>query len=88
MHLQFCKKLLGIKRSSQNDFVYGEPGRAPLQNKVFFSVVNFWFKILEAEEKKYIKLAYQLMMNDIENKPNSLNWASRVKQLLSTLGFY
>ena len=39
-------------------------------------------------ENKYIKLAYQLMMNDIENKPNCLNWASRVKQLLSTLGFY
>ena len=88
MHLQFCNKLLGIKRSSQNDFVYGELGRAPLQNKVYFSVVNFWFKILEAEENKYIKIAYQLMMNDIENKPNCLNWASRVKQLLSTLGFY
>ena len=28
------------------------------------------------------------MMNDIENKPNCLNWASRVNQLLSTLGFY
>ena len=39
-------------------------------------------------EHKYIKLAYQLMMNDIENKPNCLNWASRVKQLLSTLGLY
>ena len=88
VHLQFCKKLLGIKRSSQNDFVYGELGRAQLQNNVFFSVVNFWFEILEAEENKYIKLAYQLMMNDIENKPNCLNWASVVKQLLSTLGFH
>ena len=58
------------------------------KTRYFFSVVNFWFKILEAEENKYIKLAYQLMMNDIENKPNCLNWASRVKQLLSTLGFY
>ena len=28
------------------------------------------------------------MMNDIENKPNCLNLASRVEQLLSTLGFY
>ena len=28
------------------------------------------------------------MMNDIENKPNCLNWASRIKQLLSALGFY
>ena len=89
VHLQFCKKLLGIKRSSQNDFVYGELGRALLQNKVFFCCKYFWFKILEAEENKYIKLAYQLMMNHIENnKPNCLNWASRVKLLLSALGFY
>ena len=36
VHLQFCKKLLGIKRSNQNAFVYGELGREPLQNKVFF----------------------------------------------------
>ena len=28
------------------------------------------------------------MMNDIENEQNCLNLASRVKQLLSTLGFY
>ena len=28
------------------------------------------------------------MMNGIENTPSCLNWASRIKQLLSTLGFY
>ena len=38
VHLQFCKKLLGVKRSSQNDFVYRELGRAPLKNKVFFQL--------------------------------------------------
>ena len=58
------------------------------KTRSFFSVVIFWFKKLEAEENRYIKLAYHLMINDIENKPNFLNWASRVKQLLSTLGFY
>ena len=53
-----------------------------------FLAVNVWFKILEAEENKYIKLAYQLMMNDIENKPNCLSRASRVKLLLSLLEFF
>ena len=24
MHLQFMKKLLGVKRTTQNDFIYGE----------------------------------------------------------------
>ena len=27
VHLQFCKKALGVKQSTQNDFVYGEIGR-------------------------------------------------------------
>ena len=26
-HLQFCKKLLSIKQTTQNDFIYGELGR-------------------------------------------------------------
>ena len=45
VHLQFCRKLLGMKRSTQNDFIYGELGRVPLQNKVFLSIMNYWFKI-------------------------------------------
>ena len=69
VHLQFCKKILGVKRSTQNDFVYGELGRAPLQSKLFYSIIAYWFKILETQETKYIKFAYQLMLNDIENKP-------------------
>ena len=24
VHLQFCKRLLGVKQCSQNDFIYGE----------------------------------------------------------------
>ena len=33
---------------------------------------------LEVEENRYIRYAYQLMLNDIENKRNCVNWASRV----------
>ena len=54
---------------------------------MFYSIIAYWFKILEAQETKYIKFAYQLMLNDIENKPSCVNWASKVKFLLSSLGF-
>ena len=36
------------KRSNQNDFVYGELGRVPLQNMFFHSGITFLFIILEA----------------------------------------
>lgn len=88
VHLQFCKKLLGVKKSTQNDFIYGDLGRVSIQTYITQSIINYWFKILESEQTKYIKNAYKLMMTDLENKPNNINWASKVRDLLSTLGFY
>ena len=52
------------------------------------SIIAYWFKILESQEIKFIKLAYQLMLNDIEIEPISVNWASKVTFLLSSLGFH
>ena len=48
--------------------------------------LSFGFKILEVKDNKYIKLAYQLMLNDMETKTNCKTWASRVKTFWSTLG--
>ena len=88
VHLQFCKKLLGVKKSTQNDFIYGELGRVSLQTSILYSVINYWFKILESEQRMYIKYAYKMLMTDLENRPNSINWVSKVRDLLSTLGFH
>ena len=88
IHLQFCKKLLGVKKSTQNDFVYGELGRVSLKNDIFIMIINYWFKILESEPIKYIKYAYNLMRTSVENKPDCVNWASKLRDLLSNLGFY
>ena len=35
VHLQFFKKLLGVKKSTQNDFIYGELGRTAIQTNFF-----------------------------------------------------
>ena len=88
VHLQFCKKLLGVKKSTQNDFVYGELGRVTMQNGIFYSIISYWFKILESEQTKYINYAYKMMLADIENKPDCVNWASKLRDLLANLGFY
>lgn len=88
VHLQFCKKLLGVKRSTQNDFVYGELGRTTLQIYILNLAIKFWFKVVESEPTKYIRYAYRLMLSDLDKNPNIINWASKVKELLSSLGFY
>ena len=89
VHLQFCKRLLGVKKNTQNDFIYGECGRTNFQTERFLLIIKYWLKkILTAEDCKYIKLIYQLMLNDIEAIPNKVNWASLLRNMLSELGFY
>ena len=39
-------------------------------------------------EIKYIKMIYQMMLNDIDELPNKINWASLLRHLLMSLGFY
>ena len=59
VHTQFCKSLLGVKTSTQNDFIYGELGRIDLKTIRIYSAVKFWLKILGANENKYINVVYK-----------------------------
>ena len=88
VHLQFCKKVLGVKKTTQNDFVYGELGRTTYITRRYFDIVKYWFTILSAAENKYIKIIYNLMLRDINQLPNKINWASLLRDLLMSLGFF
>ena len=74
LHTQLCKKLLGVKRSTQNDFVYGELERTSLRNYRLRSVSRYWFEILTCPDSKYVKLVYKMMLNDLNLRTNKLNW--------------
>lgn len=85
LHVQFCKQLLGVKKNTQNDFVYGELGRMPLQNTRYYALVKFWLKILQSDNKKYIKIVYNMLYHDILDKPNTKSWCSLLRDLLFAL---
>ena len=59
-----------------------------MQNGIFHSIISYWFKILESEQTKYINYAYKMMQADIKNKPDGVNWASKLRDLLVNLVFY
>ncbi len=40
VHLQFCKRLLGVKITTQNDFIYGELGRVSLRVGRFYNIIK------------------------------------------------
>ena len=87
VHMQFCKRMLGIKQPTQNDFVHGKTGTGRHQTLMYINIVNFWLKTVHADQRKYIKCIYNMMLTDIELRPNKQNWESVIKHLLSRLGF-
>ncbi|MCG8045176.1 MAG: reverse transcriptase family protein [Candidatus Thiodiazotropha taylori] len=87
VHLQFFKRLLGVKQSTQNDFIYGELGRTDFQTKRYTIIIKYWLKVIECDPRKLVKKVYDIMLSDLETSPNKLNWAASVKHLLSSLGF-
>ena len=87
VHLKFCKKLLAVKQCTQNDFIYGETGRTPLQTKRYMNIIKYWLKVTSSPNHKFIKATYDLLLNDLNDFPNKTNWASQVRDTLFNLGF-
>ena len=44
-------------------------------------------KSIHTNTHKYIKLVYNMMLEDLERLPEKLSWAKSVKALLESLGF-
>ena len=88
IHLQFCKNILGVKKTTSTDFVYGELGRLPLQYHRFYDIIKYWVKLLYQSEQKYTKKVYLLLKSNLDACPNVKNWCSRLRDMLGNLGFY
>lgn len=87
IHTQFCKKVLGVKKSTQNDFVYGELGRHECIVNRYYQIIKYWLKVVESDDTKYVWQIYNAQKADIELNRNINNWANNVRKLLCVLGF-
>ena len=87
LHMKFCKTILGVKKSTQNDFIYGELGRRTMLCNRQICIIKYWFKILSSNENKYVRKVYKMMLNDININPNKVNWASLLRDTLCNMGF-
>ena len=87
-HLQFCKNLLGVKQSTQNNFVYGDLGRMSYQSCRYLKIVKYWLKVITKPENKLVNILYTQMKSDFEADDSTINWAVLVRKLLCELGFY
>lgn len=59
----------------------------PLQNYRLYAIVKFWLKILQSDSKKYIKIVYDTLYQDVIDRPNVKNWCSLLRDTLFSLRF-
>ena len=86
IHLSFCKRILGVKKSTQNDFIYGLVGRVPMDLVRKLRIIRYWLKIVSGFKSKYVNVAYTAALSRV-NENDTNNWAYNVKNLLSTHGY-
>ena len=82
VHLDYCKMLLTVKRTTSNVMVYFELGRFPLQYERNYRILKFWFKIL-ISDNCILRSCYKEL---VLNCSKCMNWATYVKRLIYSLG--
>ena len=86
VHLKFCKRMLCVKTTTQNDFIYGELGRMPLSKLRMINIIKYWLKIVHGMKRLYVNVCYQLGLKNL-NEKGITGWTKSVKELLMNCGF-
>ena len=85
VHLQFFKRFLHLKYNTVNNIVYYELGRTNMQCVRYVTIVKYWLEIMKCNDTRFTKIVYNVLLCDAQNE--KVNWVSRLKNLLETLGF-
>jgi len=84
----FYKRTLGVKSSTQNDFIYVELGRQDLHSSRLVFIIKYWLRVISGDSNTYVLVMYKTMLRDLELHPQKSNWASSVRDTLGRLGFF
>jgi hypothetical protein len=91
IHSKFCRKLLGVKLSTNREALYGELGRFPMWLSRHIIILKYWVKILKSDRESILYKSYLNIKTDMEqgNHYNNANWAYKIKNILDSneLGF-
>ncbi len=81
----FLKRILGVKRNTNNCMVYWELGRVSMHNTRMYRILKYWTKIINTNNC-IIEGVYSDMLASVDNRQAGYCWAQEVKRLLSNLG--
>ena len=85
VHLNFCKKILGVKKSAASMMIYSELGRLPLEIERTCRMVKYFFK-LRNTENCILRNIYSEMYTQCLTEPNSKCWLSSIRDMLFSVG--
>ena len=86
LHLQFCKMILKVKKSTPTCMVYGELGRLPIQYNIDSRMLCFWFRTVTCGGNKFTTTFYKLMHRLHSSGTYSCKWIEKIKNTLSVCG--
>ena len=86
VQLKFYKRILGVKSTTQNDFIYGVLGRVPMLIHRQYRIIKYWTKIVQGKKPAYVNALYMSALAKIDVSTTN-NWAYNVRQLLCSNGF-
>ena len=87
LHLELCKRVQGVKKSTCNIMVYFELGRIPLEYMRLFRIIKYWFKLLTTTNC-ILKEAYNVLLDLSDSSTvHNYNWVTFLKNKLMLLGF-
>ena len=85
VQLNFCKRLMRFKRTTQNDFVYGQLGRYPVY--IFrYIYTKYWLKIITGQKSHYVSLLCNDSLANIDRNTR-YGWSRKVRSLLFSCDF-
>ncbi len=85
IHLQFCKNILHLRKSTPNYMVYGELGRFPLSINIKMRMVGFWNRLVSNEHKLSSHL-YRLMLSLHNSGVHEFKWIKFVQNIFNDTG--
>ena len=89
VHLNFCKKVLKLKKTTTSNIVYGELGIFSLQLQIYFRIINYWLKIVCHKGDPLVCKIYDSLHRRLNEDENIINWASLKRNWdLQTLGWH
>ena len=88
IHTKFCRKILCVKQSTNNDCLYGELGRLPMVVMRKIIMLRYWTTIINSDRSSLVYKVYSMLKTDADNHIhyNQSNWAYQIKNILDTIG--